>query len=77
MLEGFEYEKYENFISNFKIVFPKKDLNTQSIANSTIKENEWYLSSGEQLIGFELLENSETLFETFVINLLSHASIIF
>lgn len=65
-----EYEKYENFISNFKIVFPKKNLNTQSIASSTIKENEWYLPSGEQLIGFELLENSETLFETFVINLL-------
>ncbi len=66
----YEYERFENLIANFKIIFPKKDLNKEEIVKSTIKNNEIYLPSGDQLIGFELLDNSEITFEAFVNNLL-------
>ncbi|MBX9837017.1 MAG: hypothetical protein K2X69_01755 [Silvanigrellaceae bacterium] len=77
----YEYQRYENFISKFNIVFPKKDLNKETIARSAIKNEEWYLPSGDQLIGFELLDNTEILFESFVTCLLpilpTHASVKF
>lgn len=62
----YDYERLENFIAGFKLPFSNKNLNKEEIANSVIQNDEWYLPSGDQLIGFQLLDSNEITFESFV-----------
>ncbi len=63
----YENERLELFISRLKSSFKKKNLNSDEIAKSVIKDDQtWYLPSGDTLIGFQLVDADTSHFETLI-----------
>lgn len=67
----YENERLERLMVLFKSPFRSKNLNNEEISRSKVKDiYEWYLPKGEALIGFKIVESSESAFETFITSLM-------
>jgi len=67
----FENENLEKLMIKFNSPLNVKDLNKEKIAKSTLKgKYDWYLASGDDLIGFKFIDYSHFSFETFITTLI-------
>ena len=63
----YENERFERLIAKIKSTLNKKDLNQEEVSKSIIKnEYDWYLPTGDDLIGFKLVNSNGVSFETLI-----------